>query len=185
MKQFLIALAPDGGFGYRYAEDSTLGILLYGTNEEYNIAKAAMILCGDLMEKPLHLCKVFDYAWDHMTRLTDGSYSAPIVNIKVTLKFLLGLIPSDVSDPMKILREEVHSIRNFLNVLKHMKNVMIFGSPDPAAMLQFIENFTYLLLQFFRRNPLKTDIFILDLEELKKDKSFEIINEKIKKMKDV
>ena len=84
MKQFFVALAPDGGLGYRNDKDTVLGLLLFGDNKDYNLARSAIYMCMELLKEKFYLYDVFNHAWDFINQLPDGSNSEPFINIKVT-----------------------------------------------------------------------------------------------------
>lgn len=185
MKQFFVALAPDGGLGYRNDKDTVLGLLLFGDNKDYNLARSAIYMCMELMKEKFHLYDVFNHAWDFIHQLPDGSNSEPFINIKVTKKLLLSLVPSDVEAPEKVIEGEILAIRNYSNWLKNRKDVTVVGDPDPAAMFDFIDWFTLHLLEFFKENPLKRDIPVMDMAIAEKDKNLSGMSDRLKMMKDV
>ena len=185
MKQFFVALAPNGGLGYRNDKDTVLGLLLFGDNKDYNLARSAIYMCMELMKEKFHLYDVFNHAWDFIHQLPDGSNSEPFINIKVTKKLLLSLVPSDVEAPEKVIEGEILAIRNYSNRLRNRKDVTVVGDPDPAAMFGFIDRFTLHLLEFFNEDPLTRNIPVMDLAIAKKDKNFSGLSDSLKMMKDV
>jgi hypothetical protein len=185
MKQFFVALAPDGGLGYRNDKDTVLGLLLFGDNKDYNLARSAIYMCMELLKEKFYLYDVFNHAWDFIHKLPDGSNSEPFINIKVTKNLLLSLVPSDVEAPEKVIEGEILTIRNYSNWLSNRKDIVVTGDPDPAAMFDFIDRFTLHLLEFFNEDPLKRDIPVMDMAIAKKDKNFSGLSDRLKMIKDV
>lgn len=180
LKSFLLAEAPDGGFGFRISKDSRLSIEFVGSVEDMYIAERAMNLCQFVIGKELLIAGVLNKALVSTGVNVKGESVEKMVHLRVNKDILLD-IAKDEDNPLETLEEELDAMFHFIRFI-HLSPYVMEDKPFGIEIGDFLMSFYLAVSCLFDKNPLDCGAELFDMEWLQAQEDWELVNENMKVM---
>lgn len=181
MKPFLIAEAPDGGFGFKNDKRSRLCALFLGSPEDMIIAESTFDLCKSVTERPLYLGDIINRAWVTNKHKADGTIDHVFVQFRMNRDKLISLA-KDAEDPEEAIMADISLIGRFSDFLYRNKG---FLEEDPYGdeRMAFLDAFSKMAYVIMENDLADCPLSVCDMECMQTEDGWEEVDENLKEIR--